>query len=206
MLVIMVADHTRCQQVNDTVGHAGGDTLLKEVARDLGGVVRDGDTVARIGGDEFIFLLNGLGKAEDAIVVAERILECLKTTRLVAGQEFRVSTSIGITVFPRDGDNAEDLLRNADTAMYRAKERGRDNYQFYAPSMETGLLDRLSLENDLRHALERDEMLVYYQPVMDIPSGRIVGSEALVRWQHPQRGVVSPDEFIPLAEEAGLIT
>jgi diguanylate cyclase (GGDEF)-like protein/PAS domain S-box-containing protein len=206
MLAVMFLDLDRFKIVNDTLGHAAGDELLKDVAGDLSDVVRDCDTVARIGGDEFIFLLTGLGTAEDAIVVAERILARLRVPRLLAEKEFRVSTSIGITVFPRDGASAEDLLRSADTAMYRAKERGRDNYQFYTPSMEAGLLDRLSMENDLRRAIEREEMLVYYQPVMDIASGRIVGSEALLRWQHPDRGIVSPEEFIPLAEESGMIT
>jgi diguanylate cyclase (GGDEF)-like protein len=206
MLAVMFLDLDRFKLVNDTIGHAGGDQLLKDVAADLSEIVREGDTVARIGGDEFIFLLTGLGKAEDAIIVAERILDRLRAPRLLGKQEFRVSTSIGITLFPRDAGDAESLLRHADTAMYRAKERGRNNYQFYTPSMETSLLDRLSIENDLRHAIERQQMLVYYQPVVDTASGRIVGSEALLRWQHPERGIVSPDQFIPLAEESGMIT
>jgi diguanylate cyclase (GGDEF)-like protein/PAS domain S-box-containing protein len=206
MLAVMFLDLDRFKLVNDTIGHAGGDRLLKDVAADLSEIVREGDTVARIGGDEFIFLLTGLAKAEDAIVAAERILGRLKTPRLLGEHEFRVSTSIGITVFPRDAGDAETLLRHADTAMYRAKERGRNNYQFYTPAMETSLLHRLSIENDLRYAIEREEMLVYYQPVVDTASGRIVGSEALLRWHHPERGIVSPDEFIPLAEESGMIT
>ncbi len=206
MLAVMFLDLDRFKLVNDTIGHVGGDELLKGVAEDLSEIVREGDTMARVGGDEFIVLLSGLSRAEDAIAVADRILGRLKEPRVLAGQEFRVSTSIGITVFPRDGEDTETLLRKADTAMYKAKERGRDNYQFYQSAMEASLLDRLALENDLRHAVEREEMLVYYQPVVDVHSGRTVGSEALVRWQHPQRGVVNPEEFIPLAEEAGLIT
>jgi len=206
MLAVMFLDLDRFKTINDILGHAGGDELLRQAAKELEYIVRQGDTVARVGGDEFVFLLTGISRPEDAIVVADRILEYLRRPRLIQGQEFRVSTSIGVTVFPKDADDTENLLRNADTAMYRAKERGRDNYQFYKPSMEASLLHRLALENDLRHALERDEVLVYYQPVLDIASGKIIGTEALVRWQHPTRGLVNPDEFISLAEESGLIS
>jgi diguanylate cyclase (GGDEF)-like protein/PAS domain S-box-containing protein len=204
-VAVMFLDLDRFKLVNDTIGHTGGDQLLQEVARELRETIREGDTVARVGGDEFTFLLPGIERAEDATVAAERILRRVRQPRTVAGQEFRMTTSIGITVFPRDGNTAEVLMRNADTAMYRAKERGRDNHQMFTLAMKASLHETLALENDLSHALERDELRVFYQPVMEIASGRIVGGEALLRWQHPQRGLVEPDEFIPLAEETGLI-
>jgi diguanylate cyclase (GGDEF)-like protein len=191
--------------VNDTVGHTGGDQLLQEVAREFSDTIREGDTVARVGGDEFTFLLPGIEYPKDATAAAERILQRVRKPRHVAGQEFRVSTSIGITVYPRDGSTADVLMRNADTAMYRAKERGRDNYQLYTPAMKASLLETLALENDLSHAIERDELFLLYQPLINVSSGSIVGGEALLRWQHPRRGLVGPEEFIPLAEEAALI-
>jgi diguanylate cyclase (GGDEF)-like protein/PAS domain S-box-containing protein len=204
-VAVMCLDLDRFKIVNDTVGHSGGDQLLREVASEFAEAIREGDTVSRVGGDEFAFLLPGIEHAEDAAIVAERVLRRIRYPRRIGGQEFRVTTSIGITIFPRDGNDAESLLRNADTAMYRAKERGRDNYQVYTPAMKASLLEMLALENDLGHALEREELKVHYQPVMDIKTGRIVGAEALLRWPHPERGLVPPDEFIPLAEETGLI-
>jgi diguanylate cyclase (GGDEF)-like protein/PAS domain S-box-containing protein len=204
-VAVMFLDLDRFKLVNDTVGHTGGDQLLQEVAREFSDAIREGDTVARVGGDEFTFLLPGIERAEDATVAAERILRRVRQPRMVAGQEFRITTSIGITVFPRAGNTADVLMRNADTAMYRAKERGRDNYQLFTPAMKAGLHEMLALENDLSHALERDELFVLYQPLARIDSGSIVGGEALLRWQHPQRGLVGPEEFIPLAEETGLI-
>ena len=204
-VAVMFLDLDRFKLVNDTVGHTGGDQLLQEVAGEFSDTIREGDTVARVGGDEFTFLLPGIERAEDATAAAERILQRVRKLRTVAGQEFRVTTSIGITVFPRDGGTADVLMRNADTAMYRAKERGRDNYQLYTPAMKASLQEMLALENDLSHALERNELFVLYQPLVRIDSGSIVGGEALLRWQHPQRGLVGPEEFIPLAEETGLI-
>jgi diguanylate cyclase (GGDEF)-like protein/PAS domain S-box-containing protein len=204
-VAVMFLDLDRFKLVNDTVGHTGGDQLLQEVAGEFSETIREGDTVARVGGDEFTFLLPGIERAEDATAAAERILQRVRKPRTVAGQEFRVTTSIGITVFPRDGGTADILMRNADTAMYRAKERGRDNYQLYTPAMKASLQEMLALENDLSHALERNELFVLYQPLVSIDSGSIVGGEALLRWQHPQRGLVGPEEFIPLAEETGLI-
>jgi predicted signal transduction protein with EAL and GGDEF domain len=161
--------------------------------------------VARVGGDEFTLLLPGVSQEEDAIEVAERILARLKQPRVLAGHEFRVSTSIGITVYPKDGEDSEALLRNADTAMYRAKEQGRDNYQCYVPTMNNTILERLALERDLRLALERDEFRIHYQPLADVVTGRVTGMEALARWQHPERGLVPPDAFISVAEETGVI-
>lgn len=205
MLGIMFLDLDRFKVVNDTLGHSEGDRLLQAVASDLTNLVREGDTVARVGGDEFTILLSEINSVSDAVQVAERILQTLKQPRFLGGHEFRVTTSIGVTVYPDDGADAETLLRNADTAMYRAKERGRDNYQRYTRSMNADVLDRLALETDLRHALEREEIAVWYQPIVDIGSDTIVGVEALVRWPHPEQGTVLPDKFIAFAEEAGLI-
>ena len=204
-VAVMFLDLDRFKAVNDTVGHAGGDQLLKQVASEFAEAIREGDTVARVGGDEFTFILPGIEHAEDAAVVAERILRRIRQPRTVAGQEFHVTTSIGISVFPKDGSDADALMRNADTAMYRAKERGRDNCQVFTPAMKASLMETLALENDLSHALEREELFLLYQPVVHLASGRVLGAEALLRWQHPKRGLVQPDEFIPLAEQTGLI-
>jgi predicted signal transduction protein with EAL and GGDEF domain len=179
--------------------------LLRDVAERLSGLVREGDTVARVGGDEFTLLLSDVARAEDAVEVADRILEILRKPCVVNGHEFHVTTSIGIALYPSDGEDAQSLLRNADTAMYRAKDRGRDNYKLYAPTMNTRIAERVALESSLRHGLEREEFAVHYQPQVSISSGRVVGTEALVRWQHPERGLILPAEFIPVAEDTGLI-
>ena len=205
MVAVMFLDLDRFKVVNDTVGHALGDRLLKGVGERLMGLVRDGDSVARVGGDEFTVLLPDVARPEDTVEVAERILDVLRQPWVLNGHEFHISTSIGIAMYPNDGEDAESLLRNADTAMYRAKDGGRDNYKLYTPTMNARIAERLALENSLRHGLERGEFVVYYQPQVDIGSGRIVGMEALVRWQHPERGLISPAEFIPVAEETGLI-
>ncbi len=205
MLAVMFLDLDRFKLVNDTLGHGHGDLLLKSVARDLTQLVREGDTVARVGGDEFTILLADIGSAEAATAVAERILDRLKRPRVVEGHELRVTTSIGISLYPTDGSDAETLLRNADTAMYRAKEQGRDNYQCFAPAMNAGVVQRLTLERELREALEREEYVVYYQPVANMASGEVTGCEALLRWRHPRSGLVLPGEFIEVAEEIGLL-
>ncbi|KKL76526.1 hypothetical protein LCGC14_2044020, partial [marine sediment metagenome] len=205
MLAVMFLDLDHFKVVNDTVGHAEGDKLLGSVGERLMSLVREGDTVARVGGDEFVLLSAGVAHVDDAVEVAERVLEGFRRTWVLQGHEFHVTTSVGIAVYPGDGDDAETLLRNADTAMYRAKEHGRDNYQLYTPAMNARIAERLAVENDLRHGLERGEFVVYYQPQVNIGTGRIVGMEALVRWQHRERGLVLPAEFIPVAEETGLI-
>jgi diguanylate cyclase (GGDEF)-like protein/PAS domain S-box-containing protein len=204
-LAVMFLDIDRFKLVNDTLGHTGGDRLLRAVAEDLAMVVRVGDTVARVGGDEFTILLPSIADDSDALAAAERILEVTKRTRQINGQEFAVTASIGLTLSPQDGVDAETLLRNADIAMYRAKESGRDNFQIYTPAMNAAVIQRLSLETDLSHAVERGELQAYYQPISDVATGEICGAEALLRWQHPRRGRLDPDEFIPLAEETGLI-
>lgn len=205
MLAVMFLDLDSFKVVNDTLGHSAGDKLLQEVANDIAKLVREGDSVARVGGDEFTLLLAGIAGPQDATEVAQRILDCLRQTRTINGTEFCTTGSIGITTFPADGDNGETLLRNADTAMYRAKERGRDNYQLYTASMNAKMMERIAVEQDLRHALERDELKVFYQAIVSVETGQVTGAEALLRWDHPQRGIITPDEFIPLAEETGLI-
>jgi len=205
LVAVMFLDLDRFKVVNDTVGHTFGDQLLQAVAERLTGLLRDGDTVARMGGDEFTVLLPDIVGVEDATEIAERAIEACRQPWNIDGQEFHVSTSIGIAIYPGDGEDAESLIRNADTAMYRAKELGRDNYQLYTPAMNAQMVERLELESSLRRGLEQVEFVVHYQPQVDISTGRIVGTEALVRWQHPERGLVSPAEFIPAAEETGLI-
>jgi diguanylate cyclase (GGDEF)-like protein len=200
----MFLDLDGFKRVNDSVGHVEGDQLLRRVGALLKLQVGEKGFVARVGGDEFTLLFPDTSGVA-AVEVAEGILEALRTPHLVGGQEFIVTTSIGVTVFPHDGEDADTLLRNADVAMYRAKEQGRDNYQLYTSSMTTRIFERLVMESDMRRGLKRKEFVVYYQPQLDANTGEILGVEALVRWQHPERGLILPGEFIPLAEETGLI-
>ncbi|WP_274378621.1 diguanylate cyclase domain-containing protein [Desulforamulus profundi] len=204
-LAVMFLDLDYFKMVNDTLGHDTGDQLLKGIASRLSSLLRKGDTIARIGGDEFSILLQDIARTEDAAVVAQKIIDALKEPWIIGCHEFHITTSIGIALCPNDGEDVETLMKNADAAMYQAKELGRNNFQFYTPSMNTKTIKRLELENSLRRALERDEFILYYQPQVEIHSGKIVGMEALVRWQHPQLGIVFPGEFIPLAEDTGLI-
>jgi diguanylate cyclase (GGDEF)-like protein len=205
MLAVVFLDLDRFKKINDTLGHAVGDQLLQNVAERLKGCLREVDTLARWGGDEFTIILPQISCAEDAAQVAQRILDTFSAPFCVEEQELYITTSIGIALAPYDGEDAETLLKHADTAMYRAKQQGKNNYQFYAPAMDTQALEQLVLENNLHKALEREEFLLHYQPQVDLNSGQIVGMEALIRWQHPDLGLVSPNEFIPLAEETGLI-
>jgi len=198
-------DLDRFKYINDSLGHGKGDLLLREVAIRLNGAIRRGDTVARLSGDEFALVLADMGHVDDAVRVAQKILDVFRQPFLVAGHELFVTASMGITLYPFDDRGAQDLLRNADVAMYRAKESGKNNFQFYVAEMTAKATERLSLETDLRSALERGELSLHYQPIAEGKSGRIVGMEALLRWKHPVRGMISPAQFIPLAEETGFI-
>jgi diguanylate cyclase (GGDEF)-like protein len=204
-LAVLSLDLDRFKLVNDTLGHAAGDHLLREVAQRLGGIVRAGDSFARVGGDEFLLLLPRSGPAEEVAKMADRILSAFGGPFVFERREFHATTSIGISMYPHDGEDAQTLIKSADAALYRAKELGRGNYQLYTPAMNVRASERLGLENDLRRALEREEFVIYYQPQIGVETGQIVGVEALVRWQHPARGLVLPEEFIPAAEETGLI-
>ncbi|OGI45303.1 MAG: hypothetical protein A2V92_04195 [Candidatus Muproteobacteria bacterium RBG_16_65_31] len=205
LTAVLYVDLDRFKIINDTVGHAVGDQVLKAVAGRLTAAVREGDTVARIGGDEFAIALTDIAGAHDVPRVAEKILAALDAPEIIDGHEYFVTASIGVSLHPEDGGNAETLLRNADIAMYRAKEEGKNTFQFYSPAMNAETPKRLALETDLRRALERKEFLLYYQPKVDLAGGRITGAEALLRWQHPRKGLILPLEFIPLLEETGLI-
>lgn len=201
-LVFLDLDHFK--RVNDSLGHSVGDDLLCEVACRLVGAVRRVDTLARLGGDEFIIALPGTGAAT-AIEVARRLLDVCVQPFAVAGHELTITPSLGISVFPQDGKDLETLLKNADAAMYRAKEGGRNAFQFYASEMNTATLERLLMENNLRRALLLQEFVLHYQPLVSLQSGLIIGVEALIRWQHPDFGMIMPDRFIHIAEETGLI-
>ncbi|MCH8813655.1 MAG: EAL domain-containing protein [Chloroflexi bacterium] len=205
LVAVMFLDLDHFKDVNDTVGHAGGDRLLRKVARRLQSLLREGDTLARFGGDEFVLLLPNISDAEAAGQAAQRILGALNKTWKVANREFHLSASIGVTIAPIDGGDPDTLLRNADTAMYRAKEHGRNSFELYTPEMNEQITRRLALESDLRRAIEGSEFVLHYQPQVEISTGRIVGVEALVRWMHPERGLLLPGEFIPMAEASGLI-
>ncbi len=204
-VAVCLLDLDRFKAINDTLGHQVGDQLLLEVSHRLKDCVRDSDTVSRFGGDEFALILPELPDPQDCTLVAERIIESLGSPFSLAGSEFFATASIGITLFPADAEDPDTLLRNADTAMYRAKEMGRNSFQFFTAEMNTNAMEAMKLERDLRHAIENQEFQLYYQPKVSCRSGRIVGFEALLRWKHPQRGMVSPAEFVPLLEETGLI-
>lgn len=202
---VLFLDYDRFKVVNDSLGHAEGDELLKQIARRLELWVRTGDLIARLGGDEFVILLTEMVEANDAIQVAQRIQDDLKKPFDINGREAFISASIGITLSMDRYSKAEDMLRDADIAMYRAKAKGRACYQVFNQAMRAQATTRLQLETEMRVAIDRNEFVVYYQPIMNLETRAIKGFEALVRWQHPTRGLISPDEFIPAAEETGLI-
>ncbi len=204
-LAVLLLDLDRFKAVNDTLGHDQGDLLLKEVGARLSLCLREGDTLARLGGDEFVLLLPEVLSAEDASIVAGKLLAQFDQPVRLGEREIFASTSIGIALYPADGEDGESLLKHADVAMYAAKDGGRAAYRFFIASHNERSLERLELENDLRRAVEGEQLLLYYQPQIGASSGRIAGVEALVRWRHPTRGLVMPDSFIALAENAGLI-
>ncbi len=204
-LAVMFLDLDRFKYVNDTLGHSLGDELLRAVAARLKAVLREGDTIARMGGDEFTVLLGDLTSTDDAAKIAQKLLETISHPLSVDGHELYVTTSIGIALFPNDGDSAEALLKNADSAMYRAKEAGRNSYQLCTPAMNSRAAERLSIENALRRALERDELVLHFQPQVRLDTLQVAGMEALLRWNRPGHGLVSPLRFIPVAEETRLI-
>lgn len=204
-VAVLFMDLDRFKMVNDMLGHIMGDQLLKEVAARLSDSIRSSDTLARLGGDEFTLLLTKLAHVNDAAAVAQKVLTSLKEPFVISGHEFHISASVGVSVFPNDGLDAETLMKNSDTAMYRSKEAGQNSYELFTPSMNEKIHEQIAMENSLRHALERNEFEVFYQPQVDAISGEIVGMEALLRWNHPVQGLVPPGDFIPLAEETGLI-
>ncbi len=213
---VMFMDLDNFKRINDTAGHSAGDRLLREAAARLKNAIRSSDTVsrldpiaggsvARLGGDEFILLLPNVAQAEDAAKVARRVLQAFREPVRVGEEEFFVSMSIGIGIFPQDGADAEELLKNADAALYHAKDSGRNNFQFYSSALNDAAFRRLSLETSLRKAIERNEFVLHYQPQVEARDGRLIGVEALIRWNHPDLGLVYPGQFVPLAEETGLI-
>jgi diguanylate cyclase (GGDEF)-like protein len=202
---ILVVDLDRFKSINDSLGHLAGDTMLKEVAQRLAIVLRKADTLARLGGDEFVLILNEIPRAQDIESIASRVLEDMARPVKLTDLELHTSASIGISIYPDDGTSAETLLQHADAAMYHAKKSGRNAYQFFAPAMNAFARERLQLENGLRRALASQEFVLHYQPKVDVRSGRIDSAEALIRWRHPTRGLTMPMDFIPLAEESGLI-
>jgi diguanylate cyclase (GGDEF)-like protein/PAS domain S-box-containing protein len=204
-LAILFIDLDRFKNINDTLGHEAGDRVLKEVAQRLQGCLREGDTVGRLGGDEFVVLIEELPGPMHVAAVAQKILAAVVKPFIVGAQEFNITASIGISTYPDDSEDMQGLLKSADISMYRAKEQGKNNYQFYSAPMNVHTVERLALESGLRRALERDEFLLHYQPRVDIGSGRITGMEALLRWQQRAQELTPPAQFIALAEETGLI-
>ncbi|RLA46852.1 MAG: GGDEF domain-containing protein, partial [Gammaproteobacteria bacterium] len=218
MMALLFLDLDNFKRINDSLGHSAGDLLLREVGKRLSSCVRDSDVVAhyvesgsaridvsRLGGDEFTVVLNQLDSAESAGVVARRLISALTQPVTIEGHELVVTPSIGIAISPNDSNEVEGLLKAADTAMYHAKSSGKNHFLFYHSDMDAAGVDRLKLETDLRKAIERDELVLHYQPQVDTQTGSVVGAEALMRWQHPEQGLVPPFKFIPLAEEMGLI-
>jgi diguanylate cyclase (GGDEF)-like protein len=204
-VALLFIDLDRFKHINDSLGHTIGDQLLKSVARRLLACVRSSDTVSRQGGDEFLILLADVVHPQDAAVCAEKIIASLDAPHRIGDHDLHLTASIGIATFPGDAADADTLLRNADFAMYQAKYSGRNNYQFFKPEMNVNATERQSVETDLRLAIERQEFVLNYQPKVNLETGAVVGVEALIRWQCPLRGLMPPAQFIPIAEESGLI-
>ncbi|MFA5242736.1 MAG: EAL domain-containing protein [Sulfuricella sp.] len=205
LVAVMMIDIDRFKLVNDTLGHACGDALIREVGGRLSRCVRPGDTVARLGGDEFMVVMSDMASEDDAATLARHLIETVATPMKLDCHDMIVTASLGVALYPKDGEQAADLMKNADVAMYRAKDLGRNSFQFYSPEFNARTLERLELETRLRGALKQGELVLHYQPQADLQSGRVIGAEALIRWNHPVLGMVSPADFIPLAEETGLI-
>ncbi len=204
-LAVLYLDLDRFKHINDSLGHVVGDRLLQSVARRLFSCVRSSDTVSRQGGDEFVLLLWEEKHAEDAALTATKVLDALRRPHRIDEHELHITGSIGIVTYPEDGMDAETLLKRADVAMYHAKEAGRDSYKFFRPDMNARAIERQSVENSLRGAIQRRELVLHYQSKLSLATGKIVGAEALIRWRHPERGLVSPKQFISIAESCGLI-
>jgi diguanylate cyclase (GGDEF)-like protein len=204
-LAVLFMDIDGFKYVNDSLGHLTGDKLLQSVAKRMLSCVRAPDTVSRQGGDEFVVLLQEMLHKDDAAITATRILRVLAEAHTVGRHELHVMASIGVSFYPEDGGDAETLIKNADTAMYQAKEAGHNSFKFFTPAMNVRAVDRQSTEEDLRQALAQREFVLYYQPKVDLRTAKITGVEALLRWKHPTRGLISPMQFIPVAEDSGLI-
>jgi len=205
LIAVMFLDLDHFKSINDSLGHIIGDQLLIQLTQRFSSGVRAGDTIARLGGDEFAILLDDIASEKDISQLAKKLLDTMISPFAIQGHELFMTASIGVSIFPNDAEDPETLLRNADVAMYRAKDMGRNNYQFYSNEMSARAFERLTMENSLRHALKREEFFLLYQPQVEIRSRRIVGVEALLRWQHPELGLVLPSDFIPLLEETGFI-
>jgi diguanylate cyclase (GGDEF)-like protein len=205
IVAVLFLDLDSFKHINDSLGHSAGDKLLQSIAIRLRDCVRSPDTVSRQGGDEFVVLLQDVRQPEDVVVAAKRILEAVAVPHTIDHHELHVTTSIGVSLYPGDGQDAETLIKNADTAMYQAKEDGRQGYKFFRPEMNVLAVERQTIEEDLRRALEKKEFTLHYQPKIDLQTGAITGAEALIRWNHPSRGMVPPLQFIPVAEDSGLI-
>ncbi|MEJ7615954.1 MAG: EAL domain-containing protein [Pyrinomonadaceae bacterium] len=205
LIAVMLMDLDHLKKINDSLGHSVGDELLRQVAERLSGNLREANTVARWGGDEFAFLVTNAEEASDVMEVAHGVQDALRAPFNLEDQTIFITSSVGVSLFPFDGANGVDLLRNADAALHRAKDLGENNYQFYTADINTRAIKKLEWESSLRRAIECQELIVYYQPLIEIKNRRIVGAEALIRWRHPELGLVSPAEFIPIAEETGLI-
>jgi diguanylate cyclase (GGDEF)-like protein/PAS domain S-box-containing protein len=204
-LAVLFLDLDKFKHINDSIGHELGDKLLQSVAKRLADSVRSSDTVSRLGGDEFLILVSEAHSAVDASLAAEKIITALASPHTIGEHELHITTSIGISIFPGDGDNPETLMQNADTAMYQAKEHGRNNYQFFKDDMNARAIERQVVESSLRNALAREEFVLHYQPKVNLDTGRITGAEALLRWSHPEWGMTQPLRFVQIAEDCGLI-
>jgi diguanylate cyclase (GGDEF)-like protein len=204
-LAVLFLDIDRFKYINDSLGHALGDDLLRAVGREVTMCVRSSDTVSRQGGDEFVVVLSELEHAEDAAMGAQKIIAALARPHKLAGHELHITVSIGISVYPDDGEDAETLLQSADTALYHAKDQGRDCYQFFRSDLNVRAVERQSIEAGLHRALDQREFELLYQPKLNLKTGAVVGAEALIRWRHPHRGLLEPAQFVPIAEDCGLI-